>query len=99
MPNSDRSQSPFAEMVDFSVRRPIRALSSGEVEHRLASHRLYLQTERCQGRRANFASTDLPGLDFSGLDLRRIKMDRALLGIADFTRSCLDSANIIGAFI
>src|SRR6266496_1006262 len=97
MPNSDRPRSPFAGMVDFSVRPAIRTLSPGEVEQRLAAHRLYLQTERRQGRRANFASTDLSGLDFSGLDLRRIKMDRALLRGADFTRAQLESANMIGA--
>src|SRR5216683_7800472 len=94
MPNSDRPQSPFAGMVDFSVRRVTRALSPGEVEQRLAAHRLYLQTERRQGRRANFASTYLSGLNFSGLDLRRIKMDRTLLRGADFTG---ERANMIGA--
>ena len=97
MPNSDIPRSPFAGMVDFSVRSAIRALSPGELEQRLAAHRLYLQTERRQGRRANFASTDLSGLDFSGLDLRRIKMDRALLRGADFTRARLERANMIGA--
>ncbi len=97
MPNSDRPQSPFAGMVDFSVRPVTRALSPGEVEQRLAAHRLYLQTERRQGRRANFASTDLSGLNFSGLDLRRIKMDRTLLRGADFTGAQLERANMIGA--
>src|SRR5947208_2121117 len=98
MPNSDRPPSPLAGMVDF-VRPAIRALSPGEVEQKLAAHRLYLQTERRQGRRANFSSTDLSGLDFSGLDLRRIKMDRALLRDADFTRAQLEKANMIGAII
>src|SRR5215472_4898910 len=97
MPNSARPRSPFAGMVDFSIRPDIRTLSPGEVEQRLAAHRLYLQTDRRQGRRANFSSTDLSGLDFSGLNLRRIKMDRALLRGADFTRARLEKANMIGA--
>src|SRR5260370_32949410 len=99
MPNSDRPRSPFAGMVDFSVWPAIRSLSPGEVEQRLAAHRLYLQTERRQGRRANLASTDLFGLDFYGLDLRRIKMDRALLTGADFTRARLERANMIGSIM
>src|SRR5262249_18285105 len=41
--------------------------------------RLYLETEWRQGHRANFASADLSGQDFSGLNLRGIKMDRAVL--------------------
>src|SRR6185369_1622707 len=97
MANSDRPPSPFAGMVDFSVRPAIRALSPGEVEQRLAAHRLYLQTELRQGRRANFASTDVSGWDFSVADLRRITMDRALLRGADFTRAPIARENMIGA--
>src|SRR3981081_103143 len=97
MPNSDRPRSPFAGLADFCARPAIRTLSPGEVEQRLAAHRLYLQTERRQGRRANFASTDLSGLNFSGLYLRRIKMDRALLRGVDFTGAQLERANMIGA--
>ena len=46
---------------------------------------------------ANFSSVDLTGRDFSGLNLRGIKMDRALLSGADFTGAHLQSANLIGA--
>ena len=70
MENPDRPRSPFAGMADFSVRPPVRALSPDEIEQMLAAHRLYLETEYHQGHRANFASADLTGRDFSGLDLR-----------------------------
>jgi hypothetical protein len=60
-------------------------------------HRFYLETEYHQGHRANFASADLTGRDFSGLNLRGIKMDRALLRGADFTGAHLQSANLVGA--
>jgi uncharacterized protein YjbI with pentapeptide repeats len=50
-----------------------------------------------EGHRANFSSVDLTGRDFSGLNLRGIKMDRALLSGADFTGAHLQSANLIGA--
>jgi hypothetical protein len=53
-------------MVDFSTRPPVRVLSRDEIERTLAEHRLYLETEYHQGHRANFASTDLSGHDFSG---------------------------------
>lgn len=65
----------------------------------LAEHRLYLETEYHEGHRANFSSADLTGRDFSGLDLRGVKMDRALLRRADFTGAHLQSANLIGAIL
>ena len=85
MADSDRPRSPFAGMADFSARTPVRELSTDEVEQMLASHLLYLNTEYHEGHRANFSSIDLNGRDFSGLNLRGIKMDRALLKGADFT--------------
>ena len=97
MEEPDRPQSPFAGMADFSARTPLRVLLSDEIERMLAEHRLYLETEYHQGHRANFSSADLTGRDFSGLNLRGIKMDRALLGGADFTGAHLQSANLIGA--
>jgi len=97
MEEPDRPQSPFAGMADFSARTPLRVLLSDEIEQMLAEHRLYLETEYHQGHRANFSSADLTGRDFSGLNLRGIKMDRALLGGADFTGAHLQSANLIGA--
>ena len=63
----------------------VRVLSADEVEQMLASHHLYLETEYREGHRANFSSTNLTGRDFSGLNLRGIKMDRALLRRANFT--------------
>src|SRR5438094_8555950 len=97
MAETDRPQSPFAGMVDFSARTPLRVLSPVEIERMLAEHRLYLETEYHQGHRANFASADLTGRDFSGLNLRGIKMDRAVLRGADFTGAHLQSANLVGA--
>ena len=85
MTESERPQSPFAGKFDFSARPPGRTLSFDEIERQLAEHRLYLETEWRQGHRANFASADLAGHDFSRLNLRGIKMGRALLKGADFT--------------
>jgi hypothetical protein len=79
MAEPDTPQSPFAGMADLSVRTPLRVLSPDDIERMLAEHRLYLETEYHQGHRANFSSADLAGRDFSGLNLRGIKMDRALL--------------------
>src|SRR5580692_6223667 len=99
MGETDRPQSPFAGMADLSARTPFRVLSPDEIERLLAEHRLYLETEYHKGHRANFASADLTGRDFSGLNLRGIKMDRALLRGADFTGAHLQSANLIGAIL
>src|SRR6476659_5998901 len=99
MAEPDRPQSPFAGMADLSVRTPVRVLSPDEIERLLAEHRLYLETEYHEGHRANFASADLTGRDFSGLNLRGVKMDRAVLRGADFTGAHLRSANLIGAIL
>src|SRR5207248_10267166 len=93
MAEPDRPQSPFAGMADFSARTPVRALSPDEIERMLAEHRLYLETEYHQGQRANFSSADLTGRDFSGLNLRAIKMDRAVLQGADFTGAHLQGTS------
>src|SRR5271156_5237039 len=61
MSESERPQSPFAGMADFSARTPVRVFSPDEIERMLAEHWLYLETEYHQGHRANFASVDLPG--------------------------------------
>src|SRR6202049_3074874 len=97
MTEPDRPQSPFARMADLSARQPIRLLAPDEIEQMLTEHRLYLETEYHQGHRANFSSADLAGRDFSGLNLRGIKMDRAVLRGADFSGAHLQSANLVGA--
>src|SRR6202047_701942 len=79
MLDSDRPRSPFAGMAYFSPRPLVRMLSRDEIERMLAEHRLYLETDYHKGHRANFASADLSGQDFSGLNLRGIKMDSAVL--------------------
>src|SRR6266851_9761865 len=99
MTEPDRPQSPFAGRADLSVRTPVRVLSPDEIERLLAEHRLYLETEYHEGHRANFASADLTGRDFSGLNLRGIKMDRAVLTGAGFTGAKLQRANLIGAIL
>src|ERR1700730_9469154 len=96
MSDSDRPRSPFAGLADFSTRPPVRILSRDEIERMLAEHRLYLETDYHKGHRANFASADLSGQDFSGLNLRGIKMDRAVLRGADFSGAQLQRANLIG---
>src|ERR1700730_17486201 len=97
MSDTDRPRSPFAGLADFSTRLPVHMLSRDEIERMLAEHRLYLETDYHKGHRANFASADLSGQDFSGLNLRGIKMDRAVLKGADFTGTQLQRANLIGA--
>src|ERR1700756_1683172 len=97
MSDSYQPRSPFAGMADFSTRPPVRVLSPDQIEQMLVEHQLYLETEYHQGHRANFASVDLARRDFSGLNLRGIKMDRAVLRGADFTGAHLQRANLVGA--
>jgi Pentapeptide repeats (8 copies) len=99
MADSDRPRSPFAGMADLSARTPVRVLRPSEIEKMLELHQLYLETEYHEGRRANFSSADLTRRDFSGLHLRGIRMDRAVLRGADFTGARLQSANLIGAIL
>src|SRR3954454_23533259 len=99
MADTERPRSPFAGMADLSARPPVRVLPADEIDHMLADHRLYLETEYHEGHRANFSLADLTGRDFSGLNLRGIKMDRALLSGADFTGAHLQSANLTGAIL
>ena len=94
MAEPDRPQSPFAGMANFSARTPLRVLSRDEIERLLAEHQLYLEPEYHQGHRAIFSSAHLTGRNFSGLNLRGIKMDRAVLRGADFTGANLQSANL-----
>src|SRR5215469_1725078 len=97
MADSDRPQSPFAGMADLADRKPVRVLSRDEIEQILASHLLYLESEYHEGHRANFASADLRGRDFSGLNLGGLKMDRAVLWGAYFSRSNLRGGNLVVA--
>jgi uncharacterized protein YjbI with pentapeptide repeats len=86
-------------MADLSARTPVRVLSPDQIERMLTEHQLYLATEYRQGHRANFSSADLTARDFSGLNLRGIKTDRAVLKGADFSQAHLQSANLIGAIL
>src|SRR5260221_10775353 len=93
----DKYRVPLAGLTKSSARAGPPMLSRDEIEQILAAHWLYLESERRQGCRANFGSADLTGVDFSGLNLRRVKMDRAVLRGANFTRACLQGANLVGA--
>src|ERR1700680_2632908 len=99
MAKLDRPRSPFAGKIDFSAQAPLRAMSADEIGQMLAAHRLYVETERRRGRRADFGSVDLSGLDFSGLNLRRIKMDGAVLKGANLVRTGLRKANLVGTIL
>jgi tRNA G10 N-methylase Trm11 len=68
MAERDKPQPPFAGMADISARTPVRVISPDEIERMLAEHRLYLETEYHQSRRAHLSSTDLTRRDFFGLD-------------------------------
>ena len=84
-------------MGDFAGPRPIRVLSAEEIAQMLASHRRYRESEYHEGHRADFSSVDLTGRDFSGLNLRGVKMDHAVLRGADFSGANLRGGNLIGA--
>jgi hypothetical protein len=72
----------------LSARPPVRLLSRDEIEQMLAAHRIVSRDGISPGHCANFASADLSGR-ISGLNLRGIRMDRAVLRGADFTEpSC-----------
>jgi uncharacterized protein YjbI with pentapeptide repeats len=92
---TDRNH-PLPEWPTFRPEHLSGVVSPDEIELMLAEHRLYLETEYHQGHRANFSSADLTGRDFSGLNLRGIKMDRAVLRGADFNGAHLQSANLVG---
>src|SRR5437762_11200143 len=98
MAESDRPRSPFAGL-DFSAQHAVRGLPCDEIERLLAAHRLYVETGRRQGRRADFGSADLSGVHFAGLNLRRVKMDPAVLRGADLTGAHLELRNLIGAVL
>jgi uncharacterized protein YjbI with pentapeptide repeats len=93
----DRPQSPLPEWPTFRPAHLVRVLSPDEIERLPADHRLYLETEYHEGHRANFASADLTGRDFSGPNLRGVKMDRAVLRAANFGGAHLQS--LIGAVL
>ena len=63
----------------------------------LEAHRLYLETDRTLGERANFRAVDLAGFSFAGTDLRRVNMRRAVLEGVDLGGADLRRANLIGA--
>ena len=83
MRQANMPQSPFAPMADLAHEEPVRSLAPGDIKKILESHRLYLETDRKHGERANLRSVDLAGFSFAGMDLRRVNMRRAVLEGAD----------------
>jgi uncharacterized protein YjbI with pentapeptide repeats len=57
----------------------LRAVSPEALAQILSAHRIYLETGREQGTRADLSAAELEGCDLSGKALRRIKLDHALL--------------------
>ena len=75
----------------------LHAVSPEELARILAAHRLYIQSGRKRGTRANLSAAELAGHDLSGMLLRRIKLDHALLRNANLAAADLQQANLIGA--
>lgn len=71
------------------------AISPAETNRILSAHRLYLETDRKQGARADLSGIDLSGRSFSDMNLRRTRFAHALLVGTDFSRSNVTRANPI----
>src|SRR5258708_17724248 len=97
MSGPDVPRSPFGGMINSAASRSLRVLSRDQIGRILAAHRLYVETERRQGRRADFGSTDLSELNFSGLNLRRAENEWPLLQRTHFTGTPLQKAHLICA--
>ena len=91
------SDADHASGRDTSRPTLLRAVSLEELAQILSAHFLYLETARKRGKRGNLSATDLAGHDFSGENLRRIKLDHALLRNAKLAGANLQRANLIGA--
>src|SRR5919108_4356472 len=63
----------------------------------LDAHRLYLESERRDGQRADLREFDLSDMAFVGIDLRRARLARAMLDGSDWSRANLQRANLSGA--
>src|SRR5512134_2774351 len=97
MTEASSTQSPFAAAVAPSPESGMRTMSPAEVGGILSAHRLYLETNRKQGARADLSSVDLAGMSFVGLNLRRVLFAHARLLGADLSRAEMTRANLIGA--
>jgi hypothetical protein len=91
------SDADHASRRETSRSTLLRTVSPEELAQILSAHFLYLETGRKRGKRGNLSATDLAGHDFSGGNLRRIKLDHALLRSAMLARANLQRANLIGA--
>ena len=90
----DATQAPRREAAPPTR---LRRVSREELAQILTVHRLYLETNRRQGKRGNLAATDLAGHDFSDAVLRRMKLDHALLRSANLAGADLRQANLVGS--
>src|ERR1700704_4532498 len=74
----------------------LRAVSLEALARILSAHRIYLETGRAQGMRADLSAADLTGCDLSGKALRRIKLNHALLRNANLAYANLQRENLTG---
>src|SRR5262249_13065108 len=79
------------------ARRP--TMSPEEISSRLAGHRLWLQSGKKEGKRADFGGASLQGADFSGADLPeadfpKAELSRCKLQGANLRRADLRDANL-----
>src|SRR5688500_14954300 len=89
---------PWAAMPSDTGRSPDAPRDrEAELARVLAAHRIYLETERSGGRRADLRGFDLSSMDFTGSDLRRARLARAMLDGSDWSRANLQRAILSGA--
>jgi len=79
MEEPDRPQSPFAGMADFSARTPLRCCCPTRSSGCWPSIDFTLRRNITKATARISHQPNLAGRDFSGLNLRGIKMDRAVL--------------------
>ena len=89
MTDSRLTRWPSAPKIDPKADNSIRSVSQDEIKEILDAHWLYLETDRKQGVRAHLGSTDLSGMDFTGMNLRLIRMDHAVLEGANLSHANL----------
>ncbi|MCH8111325.1 MAG: pentapeptide repeat-containing protein [Proteobacteria bacterium] len=97
MVDADRPRPLFGANIDPLAGTPMRSVAAEELARILKAHELYVETGGRAGKRADLRSTELSGLDFSGMKLRRVQMSHAELAGANFVGTDLRRANMIGA--
>ena len=77
MAKADPSDATQASYRKAAQPTRLRRVSREELAQILTVHRLYLETNRGQGKRGNLAATDLAGHDFSDAILGRPPLPRS----------------------